>query len=84
VGFGYPFKHPDHDEEPSRTLHLSRVSKPFLIVQGEFDSYGSPKRALDYGLSPTTRVLSVESNHDYNVSAEQLARCRQWLNDFLI
>lgn len=83
VGFGYPFKHPDNDEEPNRTRHLSRVSKPFLIVQGELDSYGSPAQAVAYGLSATTRVVSVECTHDYNLTAEQQTQCMQWLNDFL-
>lgn len=83
VGFGYPFKHPDHEEEPSRTRHLGQVSKPFLIVQGELDSYGSPAQAVAYGLSATTRVVSVECTHDYNLTPEQQTLCMQWLNDFL-
>lgn len=84
VGLGYPFKHPDHDEEPIRTRHLGQVSKPFLIVQGELDSYGSPAQAVAYGLSATTRVVSVECTHDYNLTAEQQTLCMQWLNDFLL
>lgn len=83
VGLGYPFKHPDHEEEPSRTRHLGQVSKPFLIVQGELDSYGRPAQAVAYGLSATTRVVSVECTHDYNLNAEQQTLCMQLLNDFL-
>lgn len=84
MGLGYPFKHPDCDEEPTRTRHLGQVSKPFLIVQGELDSYGSPAQAVAYGLSATTRVVSVECTHDYNLTAEQQTLCMQWLNDFLL
>lgn len=35
--FGYPFRHPQKEEEPSRTAHLQAMRKPFLILQGNGD-----------------------------------------------
>lgn len=83
VGFGYPFKHPDRGEEPIRTRHLGQVSKPFLLIQGEADSYGTPAQALGYGLSASTRVVSVAATHDYHLSPEQQAQCLAWLQAFM-
>jgi len=41
VCFGYPFRHPERPDEPYRTAHLPSVTKPFLIVQGDQDEYGT-------------------------------------------
>ncbi len=83
VGIGYPFKHPDRGEEPIRTRHLPQVAKPFLLLQGDQDGYGSPTQALAYKLSPTTQVVSVAATHDYNLSAEQLAGCLFHVKSFM-
>lgn len=66
ICFGYPFKHPDLPEEPRRTKHLSKVNKAFLVIQGNRDEYGCSEAARRYSLSPSTTVLGIDANHDYN------------------
>jgi len=80
VCFGYPFKHPDKDEEPIRTAHLPDVCKPFLMLQGDQDEYGTARDAPRYGLSATTVVHSVASGHDYDrLEHQEYRRCLQLL-----
>lgn len=84
VCFGYPFKHPDHDEEPIRTMHLPAVSKPFLIFQGDRDEYGTAQDARRYRLSGSTIVESVASGHGYGrLEPAEYHRCLRLLKDFL-
>lgn len=84
VCFGYPFKHPDRAEEPDRTAHLSSVTKPFLIIQGEQDDYGTAADAQRYGLSASTIVASVAADHGYgNLDTAEYRRCLAMLLDFL-
>lgn len=84
VCFGYPFKHPDKDEEPIRTAHLPGVCKPFLMLQGDQDEYGTAQDAQRYPLSRTTVVEPVASGHDYDCLAPQeYRRCMALLLGFL-
>ncbi|MBK1713357.1 alpha/beta family hydrolase [Rubrivivax gelatinosus] len=70
VCFGYPFQHPGRPPEPRRTEPLERVGKPFLIVQGERDEYGSADEARRrYRLSPATTVQAVADDHHYDTLA---------------
>lgn len=66
VCFGYPFKHPQKPEELFRTVSLKHVTKPFLILQGDRDAYGTSKSAAQYDLSVSIKVVSVASNHNYD------------------
>ena len=66
VCFGYPFKHPDKPDEAYRTAHLAAVSKPFLIIQGARDEYGTAQDAQRYALSPHIEVCAIDSDHDYD------------------
>ncbi len=84
VCFGYPFKHPDRQDEPERTSHLKAVTKPLLIIQGDEDAYGTADDAHRYGLSSSTEVVSLASGHDYdNVDPDEYRRCRAILLAFL-
>lgn len=84
ICFGYPFKHPEHDEENSRTQHLAGLEKPFLIIQGDEDEYGTVDDIKHYCLSPTIRVESIRSGHDYdNMSGVEYRRCFKLLQDLL-
>lgn len=84
VCFGYPFKHPDQDEEPIRTAHLHAVCKPFLMLQGDQDEYGTAQDAQRYALSPTTMVEPVVSGHDYDgLAPQEYRRCLTLLLGFL-
>ena len=66
VCFGYPFKHPEKADEDDRTAHLACVSKPFLIVQGSRDEYGTVQDAQRYALSPHIVLSAIEADHDYD------------------
>jgi hypothetical protein len=81
--FGYPFKHPARTQEPYRTKHLATLKKPFLIIQGETDEYGTSKDAIKYALAPSIQIASISSGHDYeNLSEENFSRTRVLLQDF--
>ena len=84
VCFGYPFRHPQKDEEPERTAHLETLRKPFLIFQGTADAYGTPEVASRYRLSPSIRICGVDADHDYeNLDARTYAMCIGRLREFL-
>lgn len=65
VCFGYPFKSPDSPEEHRRTKHLERITKPFFIMQGNQDAYGTTLDAGRYKLSPSIKLQSISTTHDY-------------------
>ena len=84
VCFGYPFKHPEKDEESVRTAHLPAVCKPFLIFQGDRDEYGTALDAQRYALSASTAVKSIQSDHDYDsLASQEYRRCLALLLGFL-
>ncbi len=84
ICFGYPFKHPGHPEEPRRTQHLARIVKPFLIIQGDQDEYGTAAEARSYDLSPAIRLLSVRATHDYeNIAEPDLDMLKREIRNFL-
>ena len=84
VCFGYPFKHPQKQEEAVRTAHLSAVCKPFLIFQGDQDEYGTSHDARRYPLSASTVVKSIHSDHDYGrLTSQEYRRCLAILIGFL-
>ena len=66
ICFGYPFKHPDKDEEPYRTNGLKNIQKPFLIIQGLQDEYGGIDVLRKYELSPNVEFEFIEANHEYD------------------
>ena len=63
--FGYPFKHPDEEDDLTRTEHLQLIKKPFLIIQGHQDVYGGPDVANRYALAPSVSISFIEADHDY-------------------
>lgn len=65
ICFGYPFKHPEKEEESYRTTPLQFIKKPFIIVQGTEDEYGSPSKLQDYRISSSVKILSIKSTHNY-------------------
>lgn len=72
ICFGYPFKHPESPDEPRRTRHLKNIRKPFLIIQGDHDEYGTVESAGRYQLSPSIRLRAIRANHDYqDISADE-------------
>lgn len=71
ICFGYPFKHPEKDEENYRTEPLKNITKPFMIFQGNEDEYGSALKASDYATPPSVRCISIDADHDYEIIQEQ-------------
>ena len=85
VCFGYPFKHPDKPEEPSRTAHLAGLGKPFLIIQGGRDEYGGAQDVGRYVLSSQIAVAAVDADHDYELlGTPGFDKARQLILDFLM
>ena len=71
ICFGYPFKHPEKDEENYRTEPLQNITKPFLIFQGNEDEYGSALKVSDYATPPSVRCISIDADHDCAIIQEQ-------------
>ena len=64
VCLSYPF-HPPKKPEQLRTQHLTGLSCPTLIVQGERDPFGVPTEVAKYNLSPAIRVhWCTDGDHD--------------------
>lgn len=84
ICFGYPFKHPERPDEAYRTAHLKEISKPFLIIQGEQDDYGSAENAMRYTLSPSVHIESIQSGHDYDaIEAHELENLTKLVASFV-
>lgn len=84
ICFGYPFKHPDKQEEPYRTRSLHLFSKPFLIIQGRHDEYGGLGVESRYELSPAIRLEFVDANHEYeNLSDDDWSKVVRSIELFL-
>lgn len=63
--FGYPFQRPAHPPESYRTQHLTKVTKPLIIIQGTRDEYGPPSSRLKAILPAQAQIFAVDSDHDY-------------------
>lgn len=84
ICFGYPFKHPEKGEESCRTAPLHQIKKPFLIIQGSDDEYGSALKANDYLVSTSVKCIPVNSNHDYeDIQDSDLKKILDELSDLL-
>lgn|GEM_PF-1468445 len=70
VCLGYPFRHPEKAHEPDRVDHLTRVSVPTLILQGDQDEYGDKSAALLYPLSTSTQLEFIAATHVLRLQPE--------------
>ena len=68
---GYPFKHPDKDDEPFRYVHLKSISTPVLIIQGENDEYGGADIRTKYELSEDVELFFVDATHNFRIGHQQ-------------
>jgi hypothetical protein len=68
VCLGYPFKHPDHGDEPERYAHLAQLKTPMLIIQGVDDEYGGLEIEHKYVLSEKIEVSFLNTNHNFDIS----------------
>lgn len=84
ICFGYPFKHPNRDDECYRTENLKCMKIPFLIIQGDRDEYGGTVIENRYQLSPNIEVEFVHSTHDYeDLSKDDWLRISKKIESFL-
>lgn len=61
---GYPF-HPPGSPDKLRTDHLTPLTVPTLICQGERDPFGTREEVANYPLSASTEVLWLaDGDHD--------------------
>ncbi|GIZ13551.1 alpha/beta family hydrolase [Pseudomonas sp. NCCP-436] len=61
---GYPF-HPAGKPDKPRVAHLTGLTTPTLIVQGERDALGGRERVADYVLSPAIELHWLKAaDHD--------------------
>jgi predicted alpha/beta-hydrolase family hydrolase len=68
VCLGYPFKHPNHADEPERYVHLARLNSAMLIIQGIDDEYGGLEIEHKYVLSKKIKVSFFNTNHNFDIS----------------
>lgn len=65
VCLGYPF-HPPDKPDVLRTAHLTTLTCPTLIVQGERDPFGGRADVGGYGLAPAIDVRwALDGDHDF-------------------
>lgn len=58
-------------EKPFRTTHFKHLRKPFLIIQGDRDEYGTEEKARQYELSASIRIVPINANHNYDALAPE-------------
>jgi predicted alpha/beta-hydrolase family hydrolase len=73
VVFGYPL-HPPGKPTELRVAHLSSVSVPVFIVQGERDTFGTPAELKPYVDGMTAATLYVVERGDHSLSVKGRAR----------
>ena len=67
VCLGYPFKHPEQDDEPARYAHLAQLKTPMLIIQGIQDEYGGTEIKNRYELSNNITLLFLDTDHNFAI-----------------
>lgn len=91
IAFGYPF-HPPGKPEKLRIEHFSDLSCPFLVLQGERDTFGSQQEieALAIPHAPEIKWL-VDGDHSLKprkksgISEKQnLQQAANWAAEFII
>jgi hypothetical protein len=83
IALGYPFKHPDFDEEAYRHEHLIDVKTPMLIIQGLHDSYGGREIEKKYNFNPQTKVVFEDITHDFELTEENRMRILRTIEYFI-
>ena len=67
VCLGYPFKHPEQDDDPARYTHLAKLQTPMLIMQGIHDEYGGIEIQTRYELSNNITLLFLDTDHNFAI-----------------
>jgi predicted alpha/beta-hydrolase family hydrolase len=73
VVFGYPLHPPGKPDQP-RVAHLPSISVPFLIVQGERDTFGTPdelRPVIKTMTAPVTLHVVAKGDHSLSVRGQK-------------
>ena len=83
ISLGYPFKHPDFEEEAYRHEHLKKVNTPMLIIQGLQDIYGGKEIEKKYHFNSNTTIVFEDINHDFELTQENRIRIFKNIEQFI-
>ena len=83
ISLGYPFKHPDFEEEAYRHEHLKKVNTPMLIIQGLQDVYGGKEIENKYQFNSNTTIVFEDINHDFELTEENRIRILSNIEQFI-
>ena len=83
ISLGYPFKHPDFEEEAFRHEHLLQVNTPMLIIQGLQDVYGGQEIEKKYNFNSNTIIVFEDINHDFELTEENRIRILKNIEQFI-
>lgn len=83
ISLGYPFKHPDFEEEAYRHEHLLQVNTPMLIIQGLQDIYGGKEIEKKYHFNSNTTIVFEDINHDFELTEENRIRILKNIEQFI-
>ena len=83
VALGYPFKHPDNEEEAYRHEHLKNVKTPMLIIQGLRDIYGGKEIEKKYHFNSNTTIVFEDIDHDFELTEENRIRILRNIEQYI-
>jgi predicted esterase len=83
ISLGYPFKHPDFQEEAYRHEHLKHVKTPMLIIQGLQDIYGGKEIEKKYHFNSNTTIVFEDIDHDFELTEENRIRILKNIEQFI-
>ena len=83
VCLGYPFHHPEKQEELERYEHLKGIQTPFLIIQGRKDKYGGEEILEKYRLSPKIKIEFANTDHDFVLAPQDWNQILKKIFDFI-
>ena len=83
ICIGYPFKHPDKNDEPDRYEHLKNLQTPFLIIQGTNDEYGGLEVTKNYTLSSRIELFFTSANHNFEVNKSEWDKVLEKIDDII-
>ena len=83
ISLGYPFKHPDFEEEAYRHEHLKKLKTPMLIIKGLQDVYGGKEIEKKYHFNSNTTIVFEDINHDFELTEENRIRILSNIEQFI-
>ncbi len=83
IALGYPFKHPEHEEEAYRHEHLKHIKTPLLIIQGLQDIYGGKEIEKKYLFNSNTKIVFEDISHDFELTEENRIRILSTIEKYI-